>query len=106
VIEARGGLGFTTETSQRLVGVALVSQNAFQGDNASGMRFPRPVNHTHSSPRDFVENLVLANAPVSVPGSYPRERFLERFRFQGHGVVIESAEEKAIQTETVGETRP
>ena len=60
------------------------------------MRFPGAVNHPHSATGDLVENLVIADGPIPVPGFYGCERFLERVRFRGDGFVIESAEEKAI----------
>jgi hypothetical protein len=96
MIETRGGLGFSPETGQGLVGIALISENALQRHDAVGMRLPGAVDHPHPAAGNLIENLVLADAPISVPGPYTRERFLERFGFQGSSVVIEGAAEKAV----------
>jgi hypothetical protein len=98
MIETRHGLGFAPETGQRLVRIALVGQNTFQGDDASGMRFAGAIDYPHPTPGDLVENFVIADAPIPVPGFYGSEGFLEFIRLQRNGVVIESALKKAVQT--------
>jgi hypothetical protein len=103
MIEAGYGLGFAAEAGQRLVRIALIPQDAFQGDDASGKRFPGAIDYPHPAAGDLVKNLVIANAPIPVPGFYGRERLLERLRFQGNRVVIQGALEKTVQTKAVRE---
>jgi hypothetical protein len=47
---------------------------------------------------------MLADGPIAIAGFDGRERFLEGVRLQRPCVVIQSAAEKAVQTEPVGET--
>ena len=58
-------------------GIALESEHAFQSDDPRRVRLQGAVDHAHSAPRDFFENIVVADAPIALRRFYGGQRFLE-----------------------------
>ena len=66
MIEARRGFGFPSETRQRIARVGVITQDAFERDDAARMPLPRAVDDPHSAATDLLENFVIAEPPMRV----------------------------------------
>ena len=66
MIEARRGFRFAPETRQRIARVGVITQDAFERDDATRMPLSRAVDDAHPAAPDLFENFVIAKPPMSV----------------------------------------
>ena len=59
VIETRDRFGFAPKTNQRLVGIRLMSENAFHRDDPAGVLLARAINHSHPASPNFLQDFVM-----------------------------------------------
>ena len=70
MIEAGGGLSFATETSEGFARIRMVTQDAFDGDDATRVALPGAIDHAHPAAADLLENFVIPEAPVLIGQIY------------------------------------
>jgi len=67
------------------------------------MPLPGPINHAHSAPSDFFQNLIIAHSPVGIAHFDFAEHIIERFTVVAVGV--QTLREQTAQTKTASDTR-
>ena len=55
----------------------MITEDAFESDNAAGIPLPCTINHAHAAAPDFFENLVITEPPVAVADDNLSERGIE-----------------------------
>ena len=66
MIEARRGFRFAPETRQCIARVGVITQDAFERDDASRMPLTRAVDDAHPAAPDLLEDFVIAEPPMRV----------------------------------------
>ena len=80
MIEGGDGFRFAPETHQRLVRICLIREDALHRDDPAGVPLACAINDAHAAASDFLQDLVMTEAPFVCPARpLPRGRF-EMFR--------------------------
>src|SRR5438094_1848493 len=95
MIQTRRRLRFTAEPNECFLRFGLITQDAFQRDNASRMTLARAINDAHPAASDFLQDLIIANPPIGIAHVDVIENLFERLR--GLSFAAEGAAEHAIQ---------
>src|SRR6266705_1972881 len=66
MIETGRGFSFTPEAFQRFARIGLIGDYALERDDPARMPLTRAINNAHSAASDFLQNFVVADAPVRV----------------------------------------
>src|SRR5436190_24321117 len=66
MIEPRCSFGFTAETHQCLLRMAVITQNALSRDDAPRVPLTRAINNGHPAAADLSEDLIVAKSPLGI----------------------------------------
>jgi hypothetical protein len=56
----------STKTGKRFRGIGVKAEDALQRDDPAGMALARAINDGHTAAPDFVQDLIIADAPVAI----------------------------------------
>ena len=98
MIKTRRRLGFATKTSKCFTRISVKAQDALQGNDPARISLARAIDDAHSAAPDFLQNLIIAEAPTSF-------RKIDLFKhvlqgFCGFNLALEPLIERTTQTKS------
>ena len=105
---ARGSLSFAPKTHQRVLGIRVVRQNAFERHDPARMPLSRAVNDAHPAASYFFQNLIIPKKPIPILTMYVAEQIIQgrlRLGMLSVTVAINARGKKTLQTKAAPHAR-